>query len=141
MARIVVGVDGSAQARRAVRLAVEEARLRSGDLAVLYCVPEPSLLVDPVIMPQPPRADLQAAGFRVIEETLANVDLGGARVQRIVEFGGAARALCEVAKGADLLVVGSRGRGGFRGLLLGSVAQQVAAHAPCPVMIVVPEGR
>jgi nucleotide-binding universal stress UspA family protein len=50
----------------------------------------------------------------------------------------AAGALLDVAKGAELLVVGSRGRGGFTGLLLGSVGQQVVHHAPCPVVVVPP---
>jgi len=54
--------------------------------------------------------------------------------------GTAAAALVEESRGADLLVVGSRGLGGFRGLLLGSVGQQVAHHAACPVVIV-PHGR
>jgi nucleotide-binding universal stress UspA family protein len=57
--------------------------------------------------------------------------------QRVVE-GPAATALIEAAKGAELLVVGSRGHGGFTGLLLGSVSDQVANHAPCPVVIVRP---
>ena len=55
--------------------------------------------------------------------------------QRLVE-GPAASALIEAAKEAELLVVGSRGHGGFTELLLGSVSQQVANHAPCPVVIV-----
>ena len=54
----------------------------------------------------------------------------------VVRQGQAADAICEEAKGAELLVVGSRGLGGFRGLLLGSVSQQCAHFAPCPVLIV-----
>jgi nucleotide-binding universal stress UspA family protein len=57
-------------------------------------------------------------------------------VTRVVLEGSAAEQLVERAKGASLLVLGNRGRGGFRGLLLGSVAHQCAAHAQCPVVIV-----
>jgi nucleotide-binding universal stress UspA family protein len=47
--------------------------------------------------------------------------------------------LVETAKDADLLVIGSRGLGGFRGMLLGSVTQQVIAHAPCPIVVITPD--
>lgn len=57
-------------------------------------------------------------------------------VQPVVVEGPAARALLETARGADLLVVGSRGRGGFLGLLLGSTSHQVVTHASCPVVVV-----
>ena len=65
-------------------------------------------------------------------------ETNGLEVQRLLVCGSAAELLIEQGKGADMLVVGSRGRGGFAGLLLGSVSQQVVHHAPCPV-VVIPE--
>ena len=60
----------------------------------------------------------------------------GVTVIPVLEEGQPADVLCAEAENADLLVVGSRGLGGFRGLLLGSVSQQVSHHAPCPVVVV-----
>ncbi|HEY6016712.1 MAG TPA: universal stress protein, partial [Gaiellaceae bacterium] len=67
---------------------------------------------------------------------VANCDAAGVQVVQEVVAGPPVRALLEAARDADLLVVGSRGRHGFPGLLLGSVSQQVANHAACPVVIV-----
>ena len=58
------------------------------------------------------------------------------RVQPVLKHGNAAQLLIEESTGADLLVVGTRGHGGFAGLLLGSVSQHVAAYASCPVVVV-----
>lgn len=141
MARVVVGVDGSDQSRRALTLALEEARLRGAQLDVVNAVPEPYMLADPVMAPPPPREGLQAAGLELIDRALTGVDTGSTEIERIAAIGNTVHVLCDVAKGADLLVVGSRGFGGFRGLLVGSVTHQVVAHAPCPILVVVPEGR
>ena len=141
MTRVVVGVDGSRDAASALRRAVHEARLRGADLDVVHVVAAPSVLADPVLFPPPSRQELHARGLEVIDETLAGTDVGGLEIERIAMIGHAARVLCDVAKGAELLVVGARGLGGFRGLLVGSVTHQVVAHAPCPVLVVVPEGR
>jgi len=138
MSRIVVGVDGSQNSKRALTCAVHEARLRGASLDLVFAVPEPIMLADPVLMPSPPRDTLQAEGLAVIEKAMADIDVGEVPTESIAAIGSAAGVLCQVAKGADMLVVGSRGLGGFRGLLLGSVTQQVVAHAPCPVLVVVP---
>jgi nucleotide-binding universal stress UspA family protein len=139
--RIVVGVDGSEQALRALRWAVEEARGRDAALAVVHVVPRPVNLADPILLPPPPEHDLEARGLEVIDQALAQVETDDLEVERAVVPGHAAWALCEAATDADLLVVGARGLGGFRGLLVGSVTHQVVAHAPCPVVVVVPETR
>ena len=75
------------------------------------------------------------------EDALAQASdgaLAGVDVERVVQEGAIAQTLVDNCGDATLLVVGSRGRGGFTGLLLGSVSQQVAQHAPCPVTIVHP---
>ena len=141
MSRIVVGVDGSEHAKRALVCALHEARLRGASLDLVYAVPEPIMLADPVLMPTPPRDRLHEEGLAMIEKMLADIDTGDVAVEPIAAIGSAANVLCHTAEGADLLVVGSRGLGGFRGLLLGSVTQQVVAHAPCPILVVVPEDR
>lgn len=141
MGRIVVGVDGSDGSRRALRWAVREARLRAADLDVVYAAAELHPWVDPGLFPPLPTEDLCAQGRAVLDEFLAGIDLAGVHVERISTVGGGARVLLEAAIGADLLVVGSRGRGGFKALMLGSVAQQAVTHAACPVVVVVPEHR
>jgi nucleotide-binding universal stress UspA family protein len=139
MSRIVVGTDGSDRSRRAIRFALEEARLRDADLEVVHAIPEPYMIVDPVISPPPPREGLREAGLELVERSMSGLPTQGVTIEPIAAFGNPSQVLCEVAQGADLLVVATRGLGGFRGLLLGSVTQQVVAHASCPVLVVVPE--
>jgi nucleotide-binding universal stress UspA family protein len=139
MARIVVGIDGSDHSQEALRWALAEARLRSASLRVVYAwmLPvyatgygfAPGELIDPVAMSD--AAKLQ------LDKSLEEIgDANGVTLERKAVEGMAAQVLVEEAEGADLLVVGSRGHGGFAGLLLGSVSQQCAHHAPCPVVIV-----
>jgi nucleotide-binding universal stress UspA family protein len=141
MPRIVVGVDGSEHAARAVRWAVDEARLRGADLELVHAVPERDMPAYTRVAPTPSEEELRAAGVELIDQVLTKVETGRLEVERTAETGSPARRLCRAAEGADLLVVGARGLGGFRGLLMGSVTQQVVAHAPCPVVVVVPEDR
>ena len=141
MSRITVGVDGSEHALRALRWGLEEARLRDATLEVLHAAIQPEMPAYPVVMAVQSQDELTEAGKQLVEEALSQVDTAGLEVVRTVEVGSSTTLLCDASREADLLVVGARGLGGFRGLLLGSVTQQVIAHAACPVVVVVPEER
>jgi nucleotide-binding universal stress UspA family protein len=123
MAMIVVGVDGSEGSRAALRFALEEARLRGAGLHVVHAERHYAGEQDRV-------AWLEDVVREVVGES------PGVEIRRSIADGGAASVLVEAATEAEMLVVGSRGHGGFAGLLLGSVGQQVAHHAACPVAIV-----
>lgn len=147
MARIVVGVDASDDAARAVAWAFEEARLRHAELVLVHTYaphalsyPVPDYLAEPEVGDARAEEHLRSAHDALIDQVLASVeDTSDVPVTRIVREGNPAVVLCEVAGEADLLVVGARGLGGFRGLLLGSVSQQVVGHSPCPVVVVTPD--
>ncbi len=137
MYRIVVGVDGSAASERALRWAVEAARLRDGTVRVVHGWQQ--IVIGDVygygaLNPEV----LEEAGRAVLDETVERVDTEqlSAPVERVLVPGPAASVLLDAATDADLVVVGTRGRGGFTGLLLGSVSHQVVQHAPCPAVVV-----
>jgi nucleotide-binding universal stress UspA family protein len=142
--RIVVGLEGSEGARKALGWAVEEARLRGAKLVALHAWSAPLVAPAPALLGAPPPLDtetlerIRVGAEQLLEHEVDAVDLQGVDVERLVVEGSAADALLDAARDADLLVVGTRGLGGFTGLLLGSVSQQVSHHAPCPVVIVPP---
>jgi nucleotide-binding universal stress UspA family protein len=135
--RIVVGVDGSAAGDKALAWACEEADRWGGDLLIVHAWSYP-YPVEPITVTAA-RDALERDGRTVLDAAVATavgrVSSNVVVSSRLVE-GTAGHAVLEAAKGADLVVVGSRGRGGFASLLLGSVSQQVAQHATCPVVIV-----
>jgi nucleotide-binding universal stress UspA family protein len=147
MAKVVVGTDGSPSAQRAVRWALGEARLRGAALHIVYAwmvpfvdaLPEPWLIATPVGHTDDELHDRLAAGAReLLEAAVAEAmaaEPGLDVIGELAEMRPAA-ALLGAARDADLLVVGSRGHGGFAGLLLGSVSSQCVHHAPCPVVVV-----
>lgn len=142
MARITVGIDASKDSIRALDWALDEARLRGAELELVHAYVTPDYIALPAVVTLPSDEELRKAADAVLDEALAAVgDTSDVSVIRTLRSGGAAAVLCEVSEGADLLVVGARGLGGFRGLLLGSVSHQVVAHSPCPVVVVTPEGR
>jgi nucleotide-binding universal stress UspA family protein len=135
---VVVGVDGSECAREALRVAVDEARYRGARLHVVAAWSVPVMMyaggyvggVDPGTFER--AAEIEAANAVEEAHRLAP-DL---EVVGDVSKAAPAPALIAASEHADLLVVGSRGLGGFERLLLGSVSQHVATHAACPVLVV-----
>jgi nucleotide-binding universal stress UspA family protein len=138
--RIVVGVDGSPPSYGALRWAVDEAVRRNARLDVVNAYNYLEVVMPMAIAPGVDCEVLEKASTSLLEQMLGSVlPFHGPRppaVELIPAHSGAARALLETAIGADLMIVGSRGRGGIRGLLLGSVSQQCVHHAPCPVIVV-----
>jgi nucleotide-binding universal stress UspA family protein len=141
---IVVGVDGSDESKAALRWAVDEGRLRSEPVRAIHAWSYPPLplaadpflpggghsleLVDP--------GELREAASAFLAATVADAVDEPDQVEQVVLEGHPAEVLIEAAKEASLLVVGSRGHGGFTGALLGSVSQAAVNHARCTVAVV-----
>ena len=136
MSTVVVGVDDSPAAAEAVRWAAHEAALRGASLHVMHAweLPRFAGWEDAPVT----REGLQAESRRILDGLTdqAAASQPGLDVVGVSVEGAPAAELIAAAADADLLVVGSRGEGGFKGLLLGSVSHQCALHAPSPVVIV-----
>ena len=142
MSVIVVGVDQSEGAKAALRFALEEAKLRQATLRVVHAWQYGYIGATGLEGSYPALGgdikELHDVAETALDETLrAEIPAtDSVEIKRRVVEGRPAAVLIDESKGADLLVVGSRGHGGFTGLLLGSVSQQCAQHAACPVVIV-----
>ena len=133
---VVVGVDGSDASRDALRWAASYAQLIGAHLRAVTAWQWPLSMTVALPVPEDfdPAADALKALDGILSETLG--DHPAISISSRVYDGPAAAALVDDAADADLLVVGSRGRGGFAGLLLGSTSEHCARHAACPVVIV-----
>jgi nucleotide-binding universal stress UspA family protein len=138
---VVVGVDGSAASEEALRYALRQAKLEGARMRVVtawhvppiaYGGPGVGALVDL-------RSEFLKDGEAILDHALSSLsadETAGVEIDRVVREGRPASVLVEEAKDADLLVVGSRGHGGFAELLLGSVSHECAQRAPCPIVII-----
>jgi nucleotide-binding universal stress UspA family protein len=145
------GVDGTPGSDTALRWALDEARLRGVSVRALHVYRSPTVLPDGAAMGAPGifaaaasseevqrlHSVFEAQAERVLDDALAREDAQAAGVEVEAEAveGQPAETLIRAGRDAELLVIGSRGHGGFVGLLLGSVSQQCAQHPPCPVVI------
>jgi nucleotide-binding universal stress UspA family protein len=138
---IVVGVDGSKSSRAALQWAYDEATHHDASLTVISTWHPPAMPMTPpygsippegyVSQPKRDALDLLQKLVADLEERNPPVD-----VRTAIEEGNPAEVLIERSKEADLMVLGSRGHGGFAGMLLGSVSQHLVAHGQCPIVVV-----
>ena len=138
--RVVVGVDGSPRSVRALRFAKDAAGLRGASLQVVYAWTLPFLGVAgrSGALPKSAIDDAAAQASTTLRESMrrASVDATGSKVEMWLVEGLPVPSLIQAAANADLLVVASRGYGGWKGLLLGSVSTQCVTHSPCPVAVI-----
>jgi len=136
--RIVVGIDGSDSARRALQWALDEARRREASVDVVHAWQTPYVVPSPLAGVPLDVDVIEKHARSTLDRMVDGEDTRHqpARVERILVQGGAARAVLDTARGADLVVLGTRGLGGFKGLLLGSVTHHVAHHLRCPLVVI-----
>jgi nucleotide-binding universal stress UspA family protein len=139
---IVVGFDGSEHSQWALNWAADEARQRNGQLRLVTAWSKPLMAWFPAVLEtaageiateESPEQRAAAVQAQALESVSAE---GIAASGQVVHSDSPASAILDAASDADLVVVGSRGHGGFSGLSLGSVSTQIVNHAPCPVLVV-----
>ncbi len=135
--RIVVGVDGSPSSVHALEWAIHQGELTGDVIEAVHAWHFPSIYG----MPVADVPDFAGLAAEILDKAIAEArnathQSAPVEIRPVVVEANPAQALLDMAKGADLLVVGSRGHGGFTGALLGSVSQHVVHHSPCPVVVV-----
>lgn len=130
---VVVGVDGSPHGDAALRWALAQAQARGGEVTAVYSWQVPFVSIPGAF----DRDELEKAAKEFIIGRVSSIAPSPAVPLRpLVAEGDPAEALITAAEGADILVVGTRGRSPFAGLVLGSVSQRCAAAASCPVVLI-----
>lgn len=134
--RIVVGVDGSPGSNQATDWAIDQAVRSAAELVLVHGWVYP--YGGARIGASEPRDDMRLDAMRTLETATASVvdRVPGLQCRSVISEESAAKAIIDAAVDGDLVVVGSRGRGGFGALLLGSVSRTVVQHSPCPVAVI-----
>jgi nucleotide-binding universal stress UspA family protein len=137
---VVVGVDGSPPSTSALTWAARYADAIGASLRAVLAWHYPTAAGLPPIghAPEPVTSQVEQSRYEILDKAIESAcrDLPAMQVDREVVYGHPAQALIDESRGADLLVVGSKGRGGFTGMLLGSISAHCVAHALCPVTVV-----
>ena len=133
--RIVVGVDGSVPSKAALAWALRQARLTGAVVEAVTAWETPAVTGYPMLLVD---VDWEALAAEALSGAIDDVTAGGepVKITSKVLQGNAAQVLLQESAEADLLVVGSRGHGGFVEALLGSTGQHCVHHASCPVVVI-----
>lgn len=135
--RIVVGLDGSECSKAALKWAAEEARRHGAELFAISAWTPPPVAYPfggfPAGVEQQPAENARAVLEQILRDELGEDP--GITVHSDVIEGNPSKVLIDLSKDADVVVIGTRGHGGFTGMLLGSVSQHVTAHAACTVVV------
>ncbi len=139
--RIVVGIDDSGSARRALRWAIDEAAMLDAELDVVHAYTEPVVVVPAPLVGAPPavadsKGRAKALLHRLTSEALACAPHRPRAVQELAVEGHPGRTLVSCAHTGDVLVVGSRGHSALASVTLGSCSNYCVHHACCPVIVV-----
>ena len=132
--KILVATDGSDYSNRAMKAAVELAKIHGASIEMLHIIPTQT-----AVYPFPPvsQEDVQKIKDKVKEETLKGIDAGGVTITSNTLTGSpAAGILSYCAADYDLIVMGTKGHGAIGGALIGSVTQRILAEAKCPVLVI-----
>ncbi len=136
---IVVGIDGSTSSENALLWAIDQAKIERRALTLVHAVHamSPTSMDWGVFYPEHAREAMQVEGHEVLAKAKAMVESRGPEVEvhEVFRFDDPRSVLLTLAASAAMVVVGSRGRGALRRMLLGSVSVSVSAHAPCPVVV------
>ena len=137
---VIVGVDGSPPSTSALAWAARYAHAAGASLRAVLAWHYPSAAGLPPVghTPEPVRSQVEESRYEILDKAIESAcrDLPAMQVDRKVIYGHPAQALIDESRNADLLVVGSKGHGGFTGMMLGSVSTHCVHHASCPVTVV-----
>ncbi|RBP65505.1 nucleotide-binding universal stress UspA family protein [Brevibacterium sanguinis] len=135
---VIVGIDGSPPSRNALAWAINEAKSLGKPIRLVGAYTIPSVAAAAIDVSYVPIDDssIRASVTNTLKEAAAEVKAAGVPVEAVIEIGDAAGVLIDESKTGCLAVVGSRGRGGFAGRLLGTVSSALPAHSKCPTVVV-----
>jgi nucleotide-binding universal stress UspA family protein len=131
--RIVVGVDGSEHGNAALRWAVDEAKVHESEVVAVFAWQLPLVGIPGAVDRDEMEMICKAFVADAVETVVRDTPVP---ITKLVAEGDVRASLIEAAKNADMLVLGSRGRGGFARFKLGSVSQECVQHVACPVVII-----
>ncbi|MBW8383437.1 MAG: universal stress protein [Youngiibacter sp.] len=137
--KILVATDGSEYSRHALAAALEIAKQFGSEVELIHVIMRhPNMIASEVTVGiDMTSMEYEALSKTVLEDTMKGIEAGGVKIETKIMHGYPSKVVIEEAnKGADLIVMGTKGHGPWAGAIMGSVTQRVVSNAPCPVLVV-----